>query len=109
MPKRNPRGELAFLRGELEEMSEYWESLGMSVRIVDEDVASPRVYGIGGPVQRTSFNTNAAGESYRLGATAPCSEGDDIAVKRDAIDRRNQGETLPGDEYGDFDQTDAAQ
>jgi len=71
----------------------------MDTRIVSEDVVSPRVYATGGPVLRASFSTNAPGETYRIGAVAPCVPGDATALIREANEQREDGERFPGDEY----------
>lgn len=55
--------------------------------------------GCTGPVRRASFTTDAAGESYRVGAVAHCAPGDVGAVKSEYIERRKDGERFPGDEY----------
>ena len=77
---------------------DYWESLGTTTRVVDHG-GSPVVYGTGGPVLRASFSTDAAGETYRIGAIAECAHGDAIELKREANERRKDGERFPGDEY----------
>lgn len=76
----------------------YWESLGLEARVVDHG-GYPTVYATGGPVRRASFTTDAAGESYRVGAVAHCAPGDAGEVKSEYIERRKDGERFPGDEY----------
>lgn len=83
--------------GDAERVAEYWESLGMRVRIVSQ--GGPVVYGEGGPVLRASFDTNAAANSYRVGAIAPCSPGEsDEQLNDEDHAARERGEVLPGDE-----------
>ena len=77
---------------------EYWESLGMDTRVVDHG-GYPVVYATGGPVQRASFTTDAAQESYRVGAISYCAPGDATELRRAADERRKNGERFPGDEY----------
>ena len=77
---------------------DYWESLGTTTRVVDHG-GSPVVYGTGGPVLGASFSTDAAGETYRIGAIAECAPGDAIELKRETDERRKDAERFPGDEY----------
>lgn len=79
-------------------VAEYWESLGMDTRVVDHG-GYPVVYATGGPVQRASFTTDAAQESYRVGAISYCAPGDPRELRTTADERRKNGERLPGDEY----------
>jgi hypothetical protein len=78
-------------------VAEYWKSLGMTVRTVNP-TTHPTVFAEDGPVLRASFDTNAADKSYRVGATAPCSSGDAVALNDEDEAERNQGKVLPGDE-----------
>ena len=85
-------------RGDAQKIAAYWESLGMSVYVTGEDTDWPVVYGSGGPVLRASFDTSAAERSYQLGATAPCSPGDNVDFIREDDAARERGEVLPGDD-----------
>ncbi|GAA2845331.1 hypothetical protein FB468_3047 [Leucobacter komagatae] len=85
-------------RGDAQKIAAYWESLGMSVYVTGEDTDWPVVYGSGGPVFRADFDTSAAERSYRLGATAPCSPGDNVDFIREDDAARGRGELLPGDD-----------
>ena len=76
----------------------YWESLGMEARVVDHG-GYPTVYATSGPVERASFTTDAAGETYRVGAVAYCAPGNAGDLKMEYIERNNNGEQFPGDEY----------
>lgn len=51
---------------------DYWEGLGMEVRLVEEPI--PVVYATGGPVERMSFGTGPA--LYDLSGTSLCAAGD---------------------------------
>lgn len=55
-----------------QKVAEYWESLGMSVRI--DTSSEPVVFAEGGPVQGVSFST-APGDYY-ISGTSACSPGD---------------------------------
>ncbi|MFF8819299.1 hypothetical protein ACF07D_15020 [Leucobacter sp. NPDC015123] len=79
-------------------MAAYWESLGMSVYIAGADKKHPGVFATGGPVLRASFDTGAAERSYRIGAIAPCSPGEDYLLNREDSAARKRGEVLPGDD-----------
>lgn len=79
-------------------VADYWDSLGMSTRIVAHG-DYPVVYGTDGPVQNTSFDTDAAGKTYSITAVAHCAPGDASELKREAIQQRENGKILPGDEY----------
>lgn len=83
---------------EADRIVEYWDSLGMDTRVADHG-GHPVVYGTGGPVVRASFDTDAAGESYSIGAVAPCTPGNAADLKREANTQREDGERVPGDEY----------
>lgn len=83
---------------EADRIVEYWDSLGMDTRVADHG-GHPVVYGTGGPVVRASFDTDAAGESYSIGAVAPCTPGNEADLKREANAQREDGERVPGDEY----------
>jgi len=56
---------------DVEKVAEYWESLGMDIRIVPE---RPAVYGSGGPVQNISFSTDPG--NYDIGGTSLCAPGE---------------------------------
>jgi len=57
---------------DVEKVAEYWESLGMDIRI---DIPSgPVVYGSGGPVQNISFSTDPG--DYGIGGTSLCAPGE---------------------------------
>lgn len=83
---------------EAERIVEYWESLGVQTRVADHG-GHPVVYGTGGPIVRASFDTDAADESYSIGAVAPCAPGNAADLKRQANAQRAEGERIPGDEY----------
>ncbi|CEA08788.1 hypothetical protein BN1051_02146 [Arthrobacter saudimassiliensis] len=83
--------------GDAKRVAEYWESLGMSVRIINP-TTHPTVFGEGGPVARAEFDTYAADQSYMVGATAPCSPGDAFTLNEEDEAERDQGKVLPGDE-----------
>ena len=78
-------------------VAEYWESLGMTVRTINP-TTHPTVFAEGGPVARAEFDTAAADQSYSVGATAPCSPGDSVALNKEDQAERDQGKVLPGDE-----------
>lgn len=78
-------------------VAEYWKSLGMAVRTVNP-TTHPTVFAEGGPVLRAEFDTDAADKSYSVGATAPCSPGDAMALNDEDEAARKQGKVLPGDE-----------
>lgn len=78
-------------------VAEYWESLGMTVRTVNP-TTHPVVFAEGGPVLRAEFDTDAADQSYSIGATAPCSPGDAWELNVEDQAERDQGNVLPGDE-----------
>ncbi|AGW42723.1 hypothetical protein O159_28490 [Leifsonia xyli subsp. cynodontis DSM 46306] len=82
--------------GDARKVADYWKSLGMTVRILDQ--GGPVVYGSGGPVLRADFDTHAADNSYRVGALAPCSPGDFWELNEEDQAERDQGKVLPGDE-----------
>lgn len=75
----------------------YWESLGMSVRVVDS-TRRPAVFGEGGPVLRASFDTGAAAGTYRVDAVARCAPGYAAGMLREDNAQREAGVVLPGDE-----------
>ena len=57
---------------DVEKVAEYWESLGMSVRV---DIKSgPVVFGAGGPVQNIEFSTDPG--NYSIGGTSLCAPGE---------------------------------
>ena len=88
------------LHADAQLIANHWESLGMDVSIVAEDVVSPRVYATGGPVRRASFNTNDPGSGrYRVGATSWCAPGDGLELGLKENERREQREVIPGDDY----------
>ncbi|MET4097379.1 hypothetical protein [Arthrobacter sp. UYCu712] len=78
-------------------VAEYWKSLGMTVRTVNP-TTHPTVFAEGGPVLRAEFDSDASDKSYSIGATAPCSSGDAVALNDEDEADRNQGKVLPGDE-----------
>lgn len=86
------------VNADAERVAEYWESLGITTRIVAHG-EYPVVYGTDGPVKNTSFDTDAVGKTYSLTAVAHCAPGDASELKREAIQQRENGEILPGDEY----------
>ena len=59
-------------QADAEKVAEYWESLGMDVRIVPE--SGPAVYGAGGPVQNITFLTEPG--DYGIAGTSLCGLGD---------------------------------
>ena len=77
---------------------DYWDSLGMDTRVVDHG-GYPVVYGTGGPVQRATFDTMAAGDTYRVVAVSHCAPGDTAKLKTEFDEQRKDGERFPGDEY----------
>ena len=81
-----------------ERVAKYWESFGATTRIVAHG-SYPVVYGTDGPVKNTSFDTDAAGGTYSITAVAHCAPGDASQLKREAIEQRENGQILPGDEY----------
>ncbi len=83
--------------GDAKRVAEYWESLGMTVRTLNP-TTHPTLLAEGGPVLRAQFDTHAADNSYSVGATAPCSPGDAIALNDEDEAERDQGKVLPGDE-----------
>ena len=88
------------LHADVQLVADHWESLGMDVGIIAEDVASPRVYATGGPVQRASFHTQAPGStSYRIGATSWCAPGNSLELKAKENELREQRDIIPGDDY----------
>ena len=58
-------------QADVEKVAEYWESLGMDVRILPE---RPVVFGAGGPVQNIEFSTDPG--NYSIGGTSLCGLGD---------------------------------
>jgi len=79
-------------------IDDYWDSLGMDTRVVDHG-GYPVVYGTGGPVRNATFDTMAAGETYRVVAVSHCAPGDTAKLKAEFDERRKHGERFPGDEY----------
>lgn len=57
-------------------VADFWRSLGMQVRIVDDPVYT--VYATGGPIEGLSFST-APGDYY-ISGTSLCVEGDAKAI-----------------------------
>lgn len=55
-------------------VAHYWESLGMTVLIVDGS-ARPTVRGEGGPVLRANFDTGVIANLYCVTAITPCLPG----------------------------------
>ncbi|WP_194265959.1 hypothetical protein [Arthrobacter yangruifuii] len=78
-------------------VSEYWESLGMTVRTINP-TKDPVVFAEGGPVLRAEFDTDAPEQSYSISAIAPCSPGDAYTLNEEDSAERDQGKVLPGDE-----------
>lgn len=89
-----PRG--ADPAGDAQRVVDYWESLGMTVRVVDQ--GGPVVYGEGGSVLRAEFDTNASDNSYSVGAVARCAPGDAVRLNDEDEAEREKGAVLPGDE-----------
>lgn len=83
--------------GDARSVAAYWESLGMSVRVVDS-TPRPAVFGEGGPVLRASFDTGAADKTYRVDAVARCATGDAALMFSEDNAEREAGVVLPGDE-----------
>ncbi|QHC56419.1 hypothetical protein [Rathayibacter tanaceti] len=87
----------ADVEGDARKVADYWESLGMSVRVTDS-TPRPTVYGEGGPVLRASFDTGAVEDQYNIGAVMPCAPGDAEALLLEDEAQRAAGVVLPGDE-----------
>ncbi|WP_181026435.1 hypothetical protein [Rathayibacter tritici] len=85
------------VEGDARKVAEFWESLGMTVRVTDT-TPRPTVYGEGGPVLRASFDTGAVENQYNIGAVMPCSPGDAEQLLDDDNAQRDAGAVLPGDE-----------
>ena len=66
-----PRGDVD-LMADAEKVADYWESLGMSVRINTEH--DPVVFATGGPLQGVRFSTGPA--MYGIAGTSACVPGD---------------------------------
>lgn len=90
-----PRG--ADRTGDARLVADYWESLGMTVRIVNQST-SPTVFAEGGLVLRATFDTDASDGRYRVGAVAPCAPGDAVALLKEDEAQRKNGKVFPGDE-----------
>lgn len=86
------------VKADAELVADYWASLGMTTRIAAHG-EYPVVYGNEGLGQNTSFDTDAAGQTFSITAVAHCAPGDASELKREAIQQRENGTTLPGDEY----------
>lgn len=78
-------------------VADYWESLGMTVRIVNPS-KNPVVFAEGGPVLRAMFDTFGPDDLYLIGAVAPCAPGDAVALNEEDEVERKSGKILPGDE-----------
>ncbi|PPF26028.1 hypothetical protein C5C34_00880 [Rathayibacter rathayi] len=85
------------VEGDARKVAEYWESLGMRVRVTDT-TPRPTVYGEGGPVLRASFDTGAVEDQYNIGAVMRCAPGDAEELLDEDNARRDAGEVLSGDE-----------
>ncbi|PPH55070.1 hypothetical protein C5D25_16635 [Rathayibacter sp. AY1D7] len=85
------------VEGDARKVADYWESLGMTVRVTDS-TPRPTVYGQGGPVLRASFVTGAVEEMYMIGAEMPCAPGDFESLLLEDEAQRAAGAVLPGDE-----------
>lgn len=59
-------------RADAKKVADYWQSLGMSVKISDGPVLA--VFGSGGPVSAVSFGTGPA--VYSISGTSRCSTGE---------------------------------
>ncbi|PPG71244.1 hypothetical protein [Rathayibacter rathayi] len=90
------------VEGDARKVAEYWESLGMRVRVTDT-TPRPTVYGEGGPVLRASFDTGAVENQYNIGAVMRCAPGDAEALLLDDNAQRAAGVVLPGDEGAGLD------
>lgn len=62
-------------------VADYWESLGITVRINTEK--SPVVFGSGGPVTAISFG--AGPNTYNIAGTSACAPGDFRSILREGI------------------------
>ncbi len=78
-------------------VADYWEWLGMTVRIVNPS-KHPVVFGEGGPVLRAMFDTFGPDDLYLVGAVAPCAPGDAVMLNDKDEAERKSGKILPGDE-----------
>lgn len=78
-------------------VADYWESLGMTVRIVNPS-KNPVVFAEGGPVLRAMFDTFGPDDLYLIGAVASCVPGDAVALSEEDEAERKSGKILPGDE-----------
>ncbi len=83
--------------GDARKVQAYWESLGMSVRMVN-GTTTPTLFAEGGPVLRASFDTDDVGGSYHVGGIAPCRPGDAYELNEQDNADRVAGKILPGDE-----------
>ncbi|PPF15555.1 hypothetical protein C5E02_00705 [Rathayibacter rathayi] len=83
--------------GDARKVADYWESLGMRVRVTDT-TPRPTVYGEGGPVLRASFDTGAVENQYNIDAVMPCAPGDFGSLLDEDQAQRAAGVVLPGDE-----------
>ncbi|WP_146076826.1 hypothetical protein [Rathayibacter tritici] len=85
------------VEGDARKVAEFWESLGMTVRVTGPTLW-PNVYGEGGPVLRASFHTGAVEDQYLIDAVMPCAPGDFESLLLDDNAQRDAGAVLPGDE-----------
>ncbi|WP_187977735.1 hypothetical protein [Mycetocola sp. JXN-3] len=83
--------------GDARKVQAYWESLGMSVRMVNEST-SPTLFAEGGPVLRADFDTHAVEGNYRVGAITKCRPGDWYELNEQDNADRAAGKLVPGDE-----------
>jgi len=84
---------------DVQKVIDYWESLGVSTRIVDHG-EYPTVYATGGPVVRASFMSKIPGaDKYKVGAVGGCAPGDSLELMQVENDRAEQRGIIPGDSY----------
>ncbi len=69
-----------------EKVADYWESLGMDVRVVSDPVYS--VYAIGGPVDGLAFHTEPG--LYGLSGTSRCAPGDAVDLIENQLEDEHQ-------------------
>ena len=86
---------------DVQKVVDYWESLGLSTRIVDHG-EYPTVYATGGPVVRASFMSKIPGaDKYEVGAVGGSGPGDIFALQDEERQRRADRGVIPGDNYFD--------
>ena len=89
------------LHADAQKVVDYWDSLGMSTRIVNHG-GYPVVYATGGPVIRASFMTiTPDADKYEVGAVGKCVPGYDLDLQEEERQRRANREAIPGDNYFD--------